>query len=161
MKREILKIKCLNKSMWAFSFHSWEVIIAACAQNNVSKVKNDQVLFFYVWRESEDISQLAVTSRASNFPWSTCSGLLQLQEREAVSEFKHVGLTSGTQEAPAHIDGRGEEAVPLGAAVAAADHDVMGEDDAARRHAAISRVIGHRTADTTHQTTWTRNRGEG
>lgn len=67
------------------------------------------------------------------------------------------GLTSGTQEAPAHVDGRGEEAVPLGAAVAAADHDVMGEHDAARCHAAVPRVIGHRTADTTHQTTWAHN----
>lgn len=35
----------------------------------------------------------------------------------------------------------------------AADHDMMGEDDAACRHAAIPRVIGHRTADTAHQTT--------
>lgn len=51
-------------------------------------------------------------------------------------------LTSGTQEAPAHVNRGGEEAVPLGATVVAADHDVMGEGDAACRHAAVSRVIG-------------------
>lgn len=62
-------------------------------------------------------------------------------------------LTSGTKEAPAHVDGGGEEAVPLGAAMAAADHDVMCEGDAACSHAAVSCVVGHRTADTTHQTT--------
>lgn len=50
--------------------------------------------------------------------------------------------TSGTQEAPAHVNRGGEESVSLGAAVVAADHDVMGEDDTARRHAAVSRVIG-------------------
>lgn len=70
-------------------------------------------------------------------------------------------LTSGTQEAPAHVDGGGEEAVPLGAAVAAADHDVMGEGDAARRHATVSCVICHRTADTTHQASWTGKQRRG
>lgn len=33
----------------------------------------------------------------------------------------------------------------------AADHDMMGEDDTASRHAAIPCVIGHWTADTSHQ----------
>lgn len=61
-------------------------------------------------------------------------------------------LTSGTEEAPAHVDWRGEEAIPLGAAVAAADHDVMGDHNAARRNAAVSRVIGNRAADAAHQT---------
>ena len=84
----------------------------------------------------------------------------QLLERKAVNVYS-CELTSGTQKAPAHIDGGVEEAVPLGAAVAAADHDVVGEDDATRRHAAVSRVIGHWTADTAHQTTWTRRRAEG
>lgn len=70
-------------------------------------------------------------------------------------------LTSGTQEAPAHVDRGGEEAIPLGAAVTAADHDVMGEDDAACGHTAVSCVIGHWTADTMHQTAFTGTRGEG
>lgn len=65
-------------------------------------------------------------------------------------------LTSGTQEAPAHVNRRGEEAVPLATAVVAADHDVMREDDTACRHAAVSRVIGQRAADTTHQAPWER-----
>lgn len=63
-------------------------------------------------------------------------------------------LTSGTEEAPSHVDGGGEQAVPLGTAVVAADHDVMGEDHAARCHTAVSCVIGHWTADTAHQTPW-------
>lgn len=42
----------------------------------------------------------------------------------------------------------------------AADHDMMGEDDAACRHAAIPRVIGHRTADTAHQTACVQTKGE-
>lgn len=69
-------------------------------------------------------------------------------------------LTSGTQEAPAHVDGGGEEAVPLGAAMAAADHDVMREDDAARRHAAVPCVVGHWTPDTAHQTACVQTRRE-
>lgn len=72
-----------------------------------------------------------------------------MRERE-----REGGLTSGAQEAPAHVDGRGEEAVPLGAAVVAADHDVVGEDHAACRHAAVPRVIGQRAADAAHQATW-------
>lgn len=67
-------------------------------------------------------------------------------------------LTSGTQEAPSHVDGGGEEAVLLGAAVVAADHDVVSKDDTACRHAAVAGVIGQRTADTTNQTTWRGNR---
>lgn len=59
-------------------------------------------------------------------------------------------LTSGTEEAPAHVDGRGEQAVPLGGAVAAADHHVMGDDDAAGCDAAVSRVVGDRAADAAH-----------
>lgn len=70
-------------------------------------------------------------------------------------------LTSSAQEAPAHVDGRGEEAVPLGAAVAAADHDVMGEDHAACRHAAVPRVIGHRAADAADESAWTGTGGGG
>lgn len=69
-------------------------------------------------------------------------------------------LTSGTQEAPSHVDGGGEEAVLLGAAVVAADHDVVSKDDTACRHAAVAGVIGQRTADTTNQTTWRGNRWE-
>lgn len=65
-------------------------------------------------------------------------------------------LTSGTQKAPAHVDWGAEEAVLLGAAVIAADHDVMREDDAARRQAAVARVVRQRAADTTYQTTWKR-----
>lgn len=42
----------------------------------------------------------------------------------------------------------------------AADHDMMGEDDAARRHAAVPCVIGHGTADTAHQTAWVQTKGE-
>lgn len=41
----------------------------------------------------------------------------------------------------------------------AADHDMMGEDDAACCHAAIPRVIGHRTADTSHQTACGESKG--
>lgn len=63
-------------------------------------------------------------------------------------------LTSGTQEAPAHVDGGAEEAVLLGTAVIAADHDVMGEDDAARRQAAVAGVVRQRAADATNQTAW-------
>lgn len=66
-------------------------------------------------------------------------------------------LTSGTQEAPSHVDGGGEEAVLLGAAMVAADHDVVSKDDTACRHAAVAGVIGQRTADTTNQTTWRGN----
>lgn len=70
-------------------------------------------------------------------------------------------LTSGTEKAPAHVDGRGEKAVPFGGAMAAADHHVMGDDDAARRHAPVSRVVGNRAADAAHQTAcvW-RKRGD-
>lgn len=68
-------------------------------------------------------------------------------------------LTSGTQKAPSYIDGRREEAVLLGAAVVAADHDVMSEDDAACRHADVAGVIRHRTADAVNQTTWKRGGG--
>lgn len=64
-----------------------------------------------------------------------------------------AGLTSGTQEAPAHVDGGSEEAVLLGAAVATADHDMVSEDGAARRHTAVACVIRHWAADTTHQAT--------
>lgn len=42
----------------------------------------------------------------------------------------------------------------------AADHDMMGEDDAACRHAAIACVIGHWTADTAHQTACVESKGE-
>lgn len=73
---------------------------------------------------------------------------------------RSLELTSSAQEAPAHVDGRGEEAVPLGAAVAAADHDVVGEDDAACCHAAVSRVIGHRAADAAYEAAWTRTGGK-
>lgn len=65
-------------------------------------------------------------------------------------------LTSGTQETPAHIDRGGEEAILLGAAMAAADHDVMGEDYTACCHTAVSCMIGQWTADTAHQTTCTK-----
>lgn len=68
-------------------------------------------------------------------------------------------LTSRAQKAPSYIDGGGEEAVLLGAAVVAADHDVMGEDDAARRHTDVAGVISRRTADAVNQTTWKRGRG--
>lgn len=61
-------------------------------------------------------------------------------------------LTSGTEEAPAHVDRRGEQAISLGGAVAAADHQVMGDDDAACCHAAVSRVVGNGAADAAHQT---------
>lgn len=36
--------------------------------------------------------------------------------------------------------------------MAAADHDVMGDHDAARCNAAVSCVIGNRAADAAHQT---------
>lgn len=68
-------------------------------------------------------------------------------------------LTSGTQEAPAHVDGGSEKAVPLGAAMTAADHDMMGEDDTACGHTAIPRVIGHWTTDTSHQTACAEKKG--
>lgn len=85
----------------------------------------------------------------------------ELQERKPV-KVQSLTLTSGTKEAPANVDRRGEEAVPLGATtMAAADHDVMREDDAASRHTVVSCVIGHWTADTAHQTTCTRAQGEG
>lgn len=42
----------------------------------------------------------------------------------------------------------------------AADHDVMGEDHAACRHAAIPCVIGHWTADASHQTACGEGKGE-
>lgn len=42
----------------------------------------------------------------------------------------------------------------------AADHDMVGEDDAARRHAAVPRVIGHWTADTAHETACVDTKGE-
>lgn len=70
-------------------------------------------------------------------------------------------LTSGTQEAPSHVDGGGEEAVLLGAPMVAADHDVVSKDDTACRHAAVAGMIGQWTADTTNQTTWRGNRREG
>lgn len=87
--------------------------------------------------------------------------LLRFTDGEEGSCAQLWELTSGTQEAPAHVDGGGEEAVPLGAAVAAADHDVMSEGDAACRHAAVSCVIGQWAADTTHQTTWKGSKREG
>lgn len=42
----------------------------------------------------------------------------------------------------------------------AADHDMMGEDDTACRHTAIPCVIGHWTADTSHQTACVESKGE-
>lgn len=42
----------------------------------------------------------------------------------------------------------------------AADHDMMGEDDTARRHAAVPCVIGHWTADTAHQTACVQTKGQ-
>lgn len=85
----------------------------------------------------------------------------ELQERKPV-KMQSLTLTSGTKEAPANVDRRGEEAVPLGATtMAAADHDVMRENDAASRHTVVSCVIGYWTADTAHQTTCTTAQGEG
>lgn len=42
----------------------------------------------------------------------------------------------------------------------AADHDMMAEDDAARRHTAVPCVIGNWTADTAHQTACGQTKGE-
>lgn len=42
----------------------------------------------------------------------------------------------------------------------AADHDVMGEDHTPCSHTAVSCVVGHWTAETAHQTTWTRPQGD-
>lgn len=86
--------------------------------------------------------------------WESCSVSVRGRHTER-------GLTSGTQEAPSNVDGGGQEAVPLGAAVATADHDVMGDDDAARGHTAVSCVIGHWTADTAHQTPYTGSKAVG
>lgn len=92
-------------------------------------------------------------SKLTLHPWDANS---ELQTKMWWSEGGVRGweLTSGTQKAPAHVDGGGEKAVLLGAAVVAADHDVMGEDDAAGGQAAVAGVVGQRAADATNQTAW-------
>ena len=69
-------------------------------------------------------------------------------------------ITSGTQETPAHVDGGGGQAVPLGGGVPTADHEVVGEAHASGRHTAVTNVVRHRTADAAHHTSW-REGGRG
>jgi len=70
-------------------------------------------------------------------------------------------ITSRAQETPAHVDGRGGQAVPLGGGVPAADHQVVGEAHAACRHAAVARMVCHRAADAAHHTPWWEGGREG
>ena len=69
--------------------------------------------------------------------------------------------TSGTEEAPSHADGRGEQAVPLGAAVVTADHEVLGQEQAAGGDAAVPRVVGDGAAHAANHAAWRERGREG
>lgn len=62
-------------------------------------------------------------------------------------------LTFGADEAPADVDVFVVLDAAPGGEVVGTDDAVVGQHDAARRHAEVRSVIGDRAADTPHQTT--------
>lgn len=70
-----------------------------------------------------------------------------------VSQCLYSSPTFSADEAPADVDVFVVLNAPARNKVVGADDAVVGEDDAARRHAQVCGVIGYRTANAPHQTT--------
>lgn len=104
-----IKDKMSKQSMWGFRFHSWGVIVAACAQKMCLR------FFFKNYSHGGRLGPVlciaevrrhqppVVKSWASSFPWSACSGLplsLRLRERRPLAStvwgayLWHTGSTS-------------------------------------------------------------------